>query len=570
MRRFRLLEPADAARAPQRELPLLASEPRQARAEARVRALARVAELASTGVSMAQAEAVAARETGFSVSSLRRWRRRSDASGGGMAALMDAPGRGRPPSIRDPEMVRVLEAHLTSYGRRVGAAYLRRVLVSRFGHGAPTERTLSRWIAQWREAHRRQSMMVGNPDEARSRLMPALGDGSAGAPGLNAVWELDSTTADVMCTDGRRPVLIGCIDVWSRRAALLVAPTSRADAVCALLRRCIIEWGVPAAVKTDNGSDYTSRQLVRALADLGIAHRLCLPYHPHQKPHVERFFGTVSTACLAHLPGYVGRSPSEAKALRDRLGRSGRRGKSDAEIYGAELDRAGLQGLLDRWCRDLYGWRPHSGLDGEAPNVRAAGWTGERRTVTDERALDLLLTAPGGAVDRTVQKDGVHVDGGIYIAPELGTLVGMCVSVRRDLTDLGVVHVFGEGGYVCQADDRTRAGVDRAEVAARAGARWRREGSAARGRARDLQAAARPERDFRRHVLEPAERRAGKVAMLPRAAAEHETPALAAASEAAAAKDREEARQRGRQKKASGERPRDRTLAAAAKLYLRD
>ena len=61
---------------------------------------------------------------------------------------------------------------------------------------------------------------------------------------LNQVWELDSTPADVMCADGRH-VIVGAMDAWSRRGRLLVVPVSRATAICALLRRCLIDWGVP-------------------------------------------------------------------------------------------------------------------------------------------------------------------------------------------------------------------------------------------------------------------------------------------------------------------------------------
>ena len=45
----------------------------------------------------------------------------------------------------------------------------------------------------------------------------------------------------------------------------MVVPTSRATAIAALLRRCILEWGVPEAVRTDEGENYTSRHVLGVL-----------------------------------------------------------------------------------------------------------------------------------------------------------------------------------------------------------------------------------------------------------------------------------------------------------------
>lgn len=549
--------------------PVAAEDAALRRADTRVRAVDRVRALVAEGLSAGRAAAIAADEVGVSTVTVQRWRRR-DRGDGRIAAQMDRPGRGRRQSIADPDMIAVIEDHLYARGRRVGAAYLRTVLLNRFGPGAPTERTLARWIARWRREHAREARIVGEPDKARGRLMPAVGDAGGGAAGPNSVWEIDSTTADVMCVNGRRPTLLACVDVWTRRARVLVAPTSRADAVCALVRRCVLDWGVPASVRTDRGSDYTSERLTRALADLAIEQRLCAPYQPYRKPFVERFFGTLTGGCLAHLPGYVGRSPAEGSAIRDRLSFAGRRGRRPAEVYAAEFDREGLQAVVDAWCDDVYGWRPHAGLGGVAPHARAAEWTAPLRRVEDERALDLLLTAPGGAAVRTVQKGCVHVDRGRYAAPELAALGGERVIVRRDGFDLGRVLVFAApdrgGAFVCEAVDLARAGVDRAALAGRAQAGWRRTAQDARAGAREAAARGGAARSIFEHVIEPAARRAKKVVALPRQSASHRTPALDAAADAAAAREREAA---ARERKAAvNDGPRRRRLSDAVQKIL--
>ena len=100
---------------------------------------------------------------------------------------------------------------------------------------APSTRALQRWLQAWRAdpANARALSAVSDPDGHRSRKGPALGNREAGVDAPNALWELDSTPADVLCTDGRH-VIVGAIDVWSRRARVLVVPVSRAVAICAL------------------------------------------------------------------------------------------------------------------------------------------------------------------------------------------------------------------------------------------------------------------------------------------------------------------------------------------------
>ena len=62
-----------------------------------------------------------------------------------------------------------------------------------------------------------------------------------------------------------------------------MTPQSRATAIAALIRNCILDWGVPDWVSTDEGADYTSRHLKRVVADLGIGHQILPPYSPDRK-----------------------------------------------------------------------------------------------------------------------------------------------------------------------------------------------------------------------------------------------------------------------------------------------
>ena len=272
---------------------------------------------------------------------------------------------------RRSQLRETLEALIFGLGDHLTAVHAHRTLLARHGR-TPKVQTVRAWLRRWRRENARDLLAVTNPDCDRSRHRPAGGDAAARIVHLNQLWELDSTPADVICADGRRYAIVAAIDIWSRQARVLVVPTSRAAAIAALLRRCILEWGVPEAVRTDEGKDYTSRHVLGVLADLEIEHRPCPPYTPEAKPFVERFLGTLTRDLFATLPGFSGHDVTQAQALRSRKSFAARRGEDDTVIYGAELTAEALQERCDSWCDAVYGRRPHSGFGGASPFARRA------------------------------------------------------------------------------------------------------------------------------------------------------------------------------------------------------
>ena len=188
-----------------------------------------------------------------------------------------------------PEMAETVEALVLKGGPHCTAAHARRVLLARFAT-ASSVRTVRNWITNLRWEQGRALSAATRPDAHRSRRMPAFGAGDGDAFAPNALWELDSTPADLMCADPltgvlRRHAVVGALEVWSRRGMVLIVPVSRGVAITALLRRCLLAWGVPLAVKTDRGRDYVGRHVTRVLADLEIEHDLCRPSPRGQAPH---------------------------------------------------------------------------------------------------------------------------------------------------------------------------------------------------------------------------------------------------------------------------------------------
>ncbi len=172
----------------------------------------------------------------------------------------------------------------------------------------PPLRTFQATLKCWREEHANELLRLTNPDKYKGSVrMVMAGGASAGIHRLKQLWEIDASPADVMTTEGRWHIY-ACVDVWSRRAIVLVTRTPRAEAVGLLVRRAIEKWGVPEAIKTDNGSDFVAKQTKRLFAALGIECITCNAYSPEEKPHVERFIGTWQRGFAELLPGYIGHS----------------------------------------------------------------------------------------------------------------------------------------------------------------------------------------------------------------------------------------------------------------------
>ena len=521
------------------------SEAALARARSRLDAVTRAERLVATGTPQADADRMVARSAGVSPHTLRRWRLacRGLSSEARLAALIDRPGRGRCGPLTGGEMRDCVEALVYEHGPHLTAPHVKRVLEARYGE-APSTRALQRWLQAWRAdpANARALSAVSDPDGHRSRRGPALGNREAGVDAPNALWELDSTPADVLCTDGRH-VIVGAIDVWPRRAKVLVVPVSRAVAICALLRRCLIDWGVAGTVRTDEGKDYTSKHLTRVLADLGIVHDVCPPYTPEAKPFIERFFGTLTRDLFAHLPGFTGHSVADRKKIEAKKSLAQRRGKDERETFDIQLTGAELQRKCDQWCDAAYGRRDH-GTTGESPFARMAGWTSPLRQIADPRLLDALLAEPaveGGR--RTIGKNGISVQWVNYIAPEMGRRIGERVEVRLDPADPARLFVFAlDGTFLFMAKDPERigsdrdAGCDQAAIASHAKASAKKADGKARRRARALKKQHRPERAMD-DVLNAADGQASNVIALPRPGETHETPALKQAARAADARD---------------------------------
>jgi len=393
----------------------------------------------------------------------------------------------------------------------------------------PTVRMFQIALKSWRKEYHNELMRLTDPDGYRSKI-EFTATGSTKCERLNELWQVDASPADVMLTTGRHSIYMA-IDIYSRRTVVLVSKTPRASAVGLLTRKCLMKWGVPERIKTDNGSDFVARQTKRLLSALGIEVELSPPYEPRTKGNVERVIGTFQRD-LATCPGFIGHSVADRKIIENRKAFSKRLGASDTELFGVEMDMGEFQDWCDAWCDTIYGHDSHAGLGGRTPFEAAAAYAGPIRKIEHEAALDVLLApiASGDGI-RRVGKQGVRVDGAHYLP--FGVMPGTDVLVRMDPADLGRIMLFDPVSeeFLGEAICPELAGMSPIEVTAKAKAMQKAYEQERmvdfRRSMRSLKA-----RDVANALRRDGERRANVMVAFPQKTEGYSNAALEAASEA--------------------------------------
>lgn len=419
-----------------------------------------------------------------------------------------------------------------------------KAMATRFkGVSIPERTAVTRFLDNWKAKHESLHLFLTNPDAWKNKFMFAFGDASESITRLNMRWESDCTPADIMCTDGRANI-VGIIDVWPRRVKLLVSPTAKSSAVGMLLRRCILDWGVPEEFRTDNGSDFTSFYIERILEFLNVEHHLCPPFTPECKPHIERFFKTFSHSMLPLLDGYVGHDIVARKAIESRK-TFAKRLMTKGETVEINMTAADLQRFCDRWVNAMYHEETHSSL-GMSPIAKFRSWTEPVKRISNEHALDVLLSpAPSNDGWRVITKKGLSVAFGAaklrYISADFVGHEGERVRVLIDATDLGHASIFQEdGAFLTIAQDPTWIGISNEEVANHAKQRQKKQLAELRRDHKELAKRANIG-DIAEEILRDREQQAAKVADLPKPSTEYSTPALEQAAIAVAERGRQTA-----------------------------
>jgi putative transposase len=301
----------------------------------------------------------------------------------------------------------------------------------------------------------------------------------------NARWEADHKELPVLVTPPRgargvKPWMTVFLDCYSRLImgwALSLRPDS-ATVLAALRRGLVVDpargpfGGVPRVLVPDNGLEFATTALARVCATLGTTFDPTDGYAPHQKGKIERANLTVDQEFLSGLP-FNTEGPRAA----------------DGRLYGPDAPPMALALFVDRfaeWVVEYNTARPHSALGGQTPLQR---WEADPTSIQEVPAEQLrwLLLAD---VERTIQRDGVHFGGHIFIAGELNGRVGERVQIRYTPHDLRQIEVFRGDTWLCTAypqgalsDEQRDAVLARRRAdAAELGRRQRRTSRRARAR----------------------------------------------------------------------------------------
>jgi|GEM_PF-1926737 len=331
----------------------------------------------------------------------------------------------------------------------------------KLAHPSAVYRFMERWI----KANEQEYAYLVDPGKWKNNYQLALGDKAEGVERFCQRWEADSTPADIICKDGRHTG-IGAIDIFSRLPVVLITETSKSLGIAAVMRRGMIELGIPEELVKDHGQDYDSDHIKAVCLAFGIKTPWIPIRTPEAKPFIERFWRTLATGLFEELPGFCGHNVAERQAIRNRAAARAEFIKAfmtPGATVQVNLTRSELQAVIDKWIKFDYAQRPHAGLGGAIPAERPAQSPTPVRRISDERVLDILL-AP--AIERTVQKKGIELERGRYIALEMDMHVGKKVQCRLDLTDASRIHVFDfKNRYLFTAVDRTLAGFTPEQLA---------------------------------------------------------------------------------------------------------
>jgi putative transposase len=307
----------------------------------------------------------------------------------------------------------------------------------------PPPRTFQHFIKALKASEKVVLTKITDPDKYRS-TMKLSGTGTyRHIEEPNALWMIDASPVDALCLDGRYSMYAN-IDIATRRFVITLSRTPRASAVGLLIRKTILKYGVAHVIKTDNGSDFVAIATKRLFTNLNIEPDVSDAYSPEQKGHVERVIKTFQHEVCPQLPGYIGHSVADRKAIEGRKSFAQRLGADEKELFEVALTSEQLQRHIDDWLEYVYHEREHGGLKKRTPNQVAAASTASIRRV-DERALDALLMPVAGKNGvRTMTKQGIKIsNSGVAFHYLTGSILpGTEVFVRHDPIDLGKVYVY--------------------------------------------------------------------------------------------------------------------------------
>lgn len=179
----------------------------------------------------------------------------------------------------------------------------------------------------------------------------------------NQVWTYDFVHD--WCANGQRLKILTVVDEFTRESLAIETLTSmKSQAVIEVLKRLHIQLGAPAYLRSDNGAEFTAKQVRDWLADNQIDTLYIEPGSPWQNAFDESFNGRLRDECLnAEWFG----NPREAKVV------------------------------IESWRRHYNEERPHSSLKYQTPTSVPSGVSAKPQQLCTTENLTFQVVLNMGA-----------------------------------------------------------------------------------------------------------------------------------------------------------------------------
>lgn len=267
--------------------------------------------------------ALTCRHYGIAKSCFYKWQKRFKATGpGGLEEVSRRPQHVRQPLTAAPVVstIRTLRKHNPELSKYKLAVILRRD----YGYSVSAS-TIGRIISRYdlffappvkpkRHPQRRQSV---------ARIRKPYGYKPT-RPG-----ELIEFDVKHLPNTGERRYGFVAIDVFTKQAIVHVSRSPSAYQAAIAWKKVVHRLGLPEAALTDNGSENFG-VFAELLKEQQVTHYFARPRAPKDKPHVERFIGSLEKECI--------------------------------QWGGVATDLADQQEIINQWLKKYHSYRPHQAL----------------------------------------------------------------------------------------------------------------------------------------------------------------------------------------------------------------
>lgn len=281
----------------------------------------------------------------------------------------------------------------------------------------------------------------------------------------NDWWVVDHHQLDIAAIGPNGRPVFPWITLWqdvkSRRPmGVMLHFGPKLDVVLASLRRALLIYGVPANLLFDNGKEFRARQFTggrrkkiryetdptrvrAALHALPVEVHFAQPFNAKSKPN-ERTFLTIRRQFSKQWHGYRGNNPQNRPEGVDQV-------IADYRDNGLIPKAADLEAALVDWLENVYCKNVHrgQGMNGRSPEQV---YEGELRQVTRVSDDELILLMMRTTEPRLVRRNGIHLFGRWFNAPELFAYKGRKVYARFDPAQVGILYIHDlDDSLVCVA-----------------------------------------------------------------------------------------------------------------------